>query len=67
LVDADAEIAALGSSAFVSRADRQAVAPFVALPDRLPISAMAAGVALHDAAHFGVSVFLDVEKGVVHG
>jgi hypothetical protein len=30
------------------------------------VGAMAAGVALHDAAHFGVSEFLDVEKGVVH-
>lgn len=66
MVDADAEIAALGSSAFVGRADRQAVAPFVALPDRLPIGAMAAGVALHDAAHFGVGEFLDVEQGVFH-
>ena len=48
-------------------ANRQAVAPVVALPDRLPIGAMAAGVALHDAAHFGVGVFLYVEQGVSHG
>jgi len=31
------------------------------------VGTVSAGVALHDAAHFGVSVFLDVEKGVVHG
>ena len=64
MVDADAEIAALGSAAFVGQANRQAA---LALPDRLAIGAMAAGVALHDAAHFGVGVFLYVEQGVFHG
>lgn len=64
MVDADAEIAALGSAAFMGQANRQAA---LALPNRLPIGAMAAGVALHDAAHFGVGVFLDVEQGVFHG
>ena len=37
------------------------------MPDRLAVGAMAAGVALHDAAHFGVGVFLYVEQGVFHG
>ena len=64
MVDADAEIAALGSAAFVGQANRQAA---LALPDRLAVGAMAAGVALHDAAHFGVGVFLYVEQGVFHG
>ena len=64
MVDADAEIAALGSAALVGQANRQAA---LALPDRLAVGAMAAGVALHDAAHFGVGVFLDVEQGVFHG
>lgn len=67
MVDADAEIAALGSAAFVGQANRQAVAPVVALPDRLAIGAVSAGVALHDATHFGVGVFLYVEQGVFHG
>ena len=39
----------------------------MALPDCLAVGAMAAGVALHDAAHFGVGVFLYVEQGVFHG
>ena len=64
LVDADAEIAALGTATFVGLTNRQAA---LALPNRMPISAMAAGVALHDSAHFGVGVFLDVEQGVFHG
>jgi hypothetical protein len=64
LVDADAEIAALGSAAFMGMANRQAA---LALPNRLAVAATAAGVALHDAAHFGVGVFLDVEQGVFHG
>ena len=30
------------------------------------VGAMPASVALHDLAHGGVGVFLDVEKGVIH-
>lgn len=64
MVDADAEIAAFGAAALVGQANRQAAS---ALPNHSPVGAMAAGVALHDAAHFGVGVFLYVEQGVFHG
>jgi hypothetical protein len=58
LVDTDAEIAAFGSAAFVLHTNRQAAST---LPNRFPIGAMTAGVALHDADHSGVGEFLYVE------
>ena len=61
LVDADAEIPALGASALMGIADRHADVLVLPLVDVLAVAAMAACSPLHDGAHTLVGVVSWVE------